>query len=133
MCSFPRCSEAEEDVRERAGEAARNEVPTGDEREYTRIGEDEPGDYDCDEESGRCSETHPRGPVRSFANHPEMRPLTRMSRTLDKVDKTMEQIQEQTQIAHEIQEQLSTPHAGIDIDEVRYSLRLQIVGVLTSY
>jgi len=37
--------------------------------------------------------------------------------TLDKVDKTMEQIQEQTQIAQEIQDQLSTPHASLELDD----------------
>jgi len=55
-----------------------------------------------------------------------------MSRTLDKVDKTMELIQEQSQIAQEIQEQLSTPHTNLELDDVRYSLwLLQIVGILT--
>jgi len=53
-----------------------------------------------------------------------MSPLTWTPSTIDKVDKTMEQIQEQTQIALEIQEQLSTPHASVDLDEVRYSLWL---------
>ena len=55
-----------------------------------------------------------------------------MSSTLDKVDKTMEQIQEQTQIAQEIQDQLSTPHASLELDDVRYSLwLLWIVEILT--
>ena len=70
VCSFPRCAEAEEDAGERAGETARNEIPTGDECEYPRICEDEPGDYDCDEESSWCSETYPWGSVRLFPDPP---------------------------------------------------------------
>lgn len=45
-----------------------------------------------------------------------------MSRTIDKVDKTMADIQEQTQLAAEIQDQISTGPLGVDIDEVRYFL-----------
>lgn len=45
-----------------------------------------------------------------------------VSRTLDKVDKTMAEIQEQTQIANEIQEVISNGPLPVDLDEVRYSL-----------
>jgi len=42
-----------------------------------------------------------------------------MSSSIDKVDKTMADIQEQTQLAAEIQEQISTGPIGADLDEVR--------------
>ena len=128
--SFPCCAETEEDAGERTGEAARNEIPTGDEREYARVCEDEPGDYGCDEESFRCSETHPRKFVRFFPDPAGMRPLT-LSRTIDKVDKTMADIQEQTQLAAEIQEQISSPPVNADLDEVRY--QLQVPGLIIDH
>ena len=43
-----------------------------------------------------------------------------MFSTLDKVDKTMADIQEQTQLAVEIQDQISSGPIGADLDEVRY-------------
>ena len=46
--------------------------------------------------------------------------LTRfVSSTLDKVDKTMADIQEQTQLAAEIQDQISSGPLGAELDEVR--------------
>lgn len=45
-----------------------------------------------------------------------------VSRTMDKVDKTMADIQEQTQLAAEIQDQISSGPLGTDLDEVRYFL-----------
>jgi len=44
-----------------------------------------------------------------------------MSSTIDKVDKIMSDIQEQTQLAVEIQDQVSSGPIGVDLDEVRYS------------
>lgn len=43
-------------------------------------------------------------------------------RTIDKVDKTMADIQEQTQLATEISEQISTGPLGADLDDVGYLL-----------
>lgn len=41
-------------------------------------------------------------------------------RTIDKVDTTMADIQEQTQLANEVSEAISAnTYAGLDIDEVR--------------
>jgi hypothetical protein len=57
-----------------------------------------------------------------------MRPLT-LSRTIDKVDKTMADIQEQTQLAAEIQEQISSPPVNADLDEVRY----QVPGLIADH
>jgi hypothetical protein len=42
-----------------------------------------------------------------------------VSRSIDKVDKTMADIQEQTQLAAEIQDQISSGPIGADLDEVR--------------
>ena len=39
--------------------------------------------------------------------------------TIDRVDKTMADIQEQTQLAVEIQDQISSGPIGADLDEVR--------------
>ena len=47
-----------------------------------------------------------------------------MFSTIDKVDKTMAEIQDQTQLAVEIQDQISSGPIGADLDEVRYSLRI---------
>ena len=44
----------------------------------------------------------------------------RVASSIDKVDKTMADIQEQTQLAAEIQDQISSGPLGADLDEVRY-------------
>lgn len=43
--------------------------------------------------------------------------------TIDKVDATMADIQEQTQLANEVSEAISTQtYAGVEIDEVRFDV-----------
>ena len=45
-------------------------------------------------------------------------------RTIDKVDQTMSEIQEQTQLANEVSEAISSStYTGVEIDEVRFTLR----------
>ena len=44
----------------------------------------------------------------------------RGARTIDKVDQTMAEIQEQTQLANEVSEAISTnTYAGYEVDDVR--------------
>jgi hypothetical protein len=51
---------------------------------------------------------------------------------MDKVDKTMADIQEQTQLAVEIQDQISSGPIGTDLDEVRYFFAdPPLAGILT--
>jgi len=50
---------------------------------------------------------------------------------MDKVDATMNSINEQREIANEISEMISNPvNAGLELDEVRSSLALKSVVVL---
>lgn len=121
VCSLPRRTEAEEGVRERAGKAPRNKVAAGDELKYTRVCESEPGDYGGDEEGGRRSESDTWEPVFHFHDSTGIHALIcGCSSTMDKVDKTMSDIQEQTQLAAEIQDQISSGPINVDMDEVGY-------------
>lgn len=48
-----------------------------------------------------------------------------LSRTMDKVDSTMNAVNEQRELANEIAETLANPiYAGVDVDEVRPSLSI---------
>lgn len=54
-------------------------------------------------------------------------------RTIDKVDTTMADIQEQTQLANEVSEAISAnTYAGVDIDEVRRPFRYCLTVYLHS-
>ena len=51
-----------------------------------------------------------------------------MHRTIDKVDQTMSEIQEQTQLASEVSEAISSStYVGVEFDEVRHSSRISLV------
>ena len=54
-------------------------------------------------------------------------------RSIDKVDQTMSEIQEQTQLANEVSEAISSSsYAGVELDDVRHSLYLRMIARLTT-
>jgi hypothetical protein len=56
--------------------------------------------------------------------------LTSVSRNIDKVDATMADIQEQTQLANEVSEAISsTTYVGVEIDDVRRTISIPWLGV----
>jgi hypothetical protein len=111
---------AQEDGGDGARQARGHAPAARDAGEHAREREPERGDDGRDEEGLGGAQGHPQGHVRAACS-PCRPPLAHArTRTLEQVERTMEDITDQREVAQQIGNAISDPGAmGVDMDEVR--------------